>query len=78
MSDTTIVYTGATGLPAQIKDTYYNLYSSAVGANIYKYHLMALYGTFEVPNGLVDIQSEIGDSLTKYLPYVSYLDFSDC
>ena len=78
MGDTNIVYTGATGLPAQIRDTYYTLYNSATGPNMYKYHLMALYGTFEVPNGLVDIQSEIGDSLTNYLPYVSYLDFSDC
>jgi hypothetical protein len=78
MSDTAIVYSGATGLPAALKDAYFTLYSSPVGNYIYKYHLMALEGTLEIPNNTTDLGSQLGQSLLTYIPYVDTLDFSDC
>ena len=78
MSDTAIVYSGATGLPAALKDAYFTLYSSPVGNYIYKYHLMALYGGLEIPNNTTDIGSQLGQSLLTYIPYITSLDFSDC
>jgi len=78
MSDTAIIYSGATGLPAALKDAYFTLYSSPVGNYIYKYHLMALEGTLEIPNNTTDIGSQLGQSLLTYIPYVDTLDFSDC
>ena len=78
MSDTAIVYSGATGLPAALKDAYFTLYSSPVGNYIYKYHLMALEGTLEIPNDTSDLGSQLGQSLLTYIPYITTLDFSDC
>lgn len=78
MSDTAIIYSGATGLPAALKDAYFTLYSSPVGNYIYKYHLMALEGTLEIPNDTTDLDSQLGQSLLTYIPYIDTLDFSDC
>ena len=78
MSDTAIIYSGATGLPAALKDAYFTLYSSPVGNYIYKYHLMALEGTLEIPNNTTDLGSQLGQSLLTYIPYVDTLDLSDC
>lgn len=78
MSDTAIVYSGATGLPAALKDAYFTLYSSPVGNYIYKYHLMALEGTLEIPDDTTDLGSQLGQSLLTYIPYITTLDFSDC
>lgn len=70
MSDTAIIYSGATGLPAALKDAYFTLYSSPVGNYVYKYHLVALTGTLEIPNTVSDIDSQTGQSLFTYLPYI--------
>jgi hypothetical protein len=78
MSDTAIIYSGATGLPAALKDAYFTLYSSPVGNYVYKYHLMALEGTLEIPNNTTDLGSQLGQSLLTYIPYVDTLDLSDC
>lgn len=44
-SDTAVLYTGDYTLPATLKNAYYSLYDTSVGANVYKHHLMSLHDT---------------------------------
>jgi hypothetical protein len=39
---------------------------------------MALDGGLEIPNNTTDIDSQLGQSLLTYIPYITSLDFSDC
>ena len=82
MEDTDILYNGDSlgSLPLAIKDHYFTLYQNQIGQNIYKYHLMAICGTLEIPNGIINenLISYTNEHLLKFLPYIQNLDFSDC
>jgi hypothetical protein len=77
-SDTAVLYTGDYTLPATLKSAYYTLYGSSVGANVYKHHLMSLYDSLEIPNNVPDLDSQTGQNLLTYLPYIEEVDLSDC
>lgn len=77
-SDTAVLYTGDYTLPATLKSAYYTLYGSSVGANVYKHHLMSLYGTLQIPSSVSDVDSQTGQSLFTYLPYIETLNLSNC
>ena len=72
MSDTNIIYSGDGLLSTLIKNSYFTSYDSAVGANIYKYHLMALDGTLEFPNNISNelFVSYTSEHLLNFLPYI--------
>lgn len=81
MNDSNIVLTGNSPLVQCIKDKYTSLYSETP-SNLYRSHLLSIYGTLSYNNPsyntITSISTENGDSLFNYLKYVTILDFTGC
>ena len=79
---TPIIIGSSTALSTVMWRTYANLYSlsTMVNQSMYKSHLLGLYGSIDFTSNtnINTLITNVGDSVLKYIPYVTELDFEGC